>query len=111
MEIYFVYITVGNKQEAEAIGRYVVEARLAACVNILDGMNSIYYWNGELQSDHEVVMIAKTTAERMDDLIEAVKKMHSYDCPCIISLPVIKGNEAYLQWIQEQVQEKPVNER
>ena len=103
MSINFIYMTVGSKEEARKIGQALVTARLAACVNILDQMNSFYMWDGEIQDDTEVVMIAKTTAERVPDLIEKVKSLHSYDCPCIVSLPVAGGHQPFLDWIAEEV--------
>jgi periplasmic divalent cation tolerance protein len=103
MPINFIYMTVGNKEEARKIGKELVTARLAACVNILDQMNSFYMWDGELQDDTEVIMLAKTTADRVPDLIEKVKSLHSYDCPCIVSLPVVDGHQPFLEWIAEEV--------
>ena len=96
-------MTVGSKDEAKKIGRELVSSKLAACVNILDNMSSIYTWDGKLQDDTEVVMIAKTTEERVKELIEAVKSLHSYDCPCIVSLPVLDGYKPFLDWIAEEV--------
>jgi periplasmic divalent cation tolerance protein len=103
MEICFIYITTNSKNEARTIGKELVHSRLAACVNILDNMNSIYRWEGALQDDNEVVLIAKTTQKRVPGLIEKVKSMHSYDCPCIVSLPVTDGNPDFLQWIEHEV--------
>jgi len=103
MEIQLIYMTTGSKEEARTIGRELVQARLAACVNIFDNMNSIYRWEDRLQDDNEVVVIAKTTRNRVPELIEKVKDMHSYDCPCIISLPVAEGNPDFLQWIENEV--------
>ena len=96
-------MTVGNKEEAVEIGKSLVTSRLAACVNIIDHMNSIYFWEGELQNDQEVVLIAKTTEKRLPELIEKVKSMHSYECPCIVSLPIVDGNQDFLGWIKDQV--------
>jgi periplasmic divalent cation tolerance protein len=103
MKINFVYMTAGSKAEAREIGRTLVESKLAACVNILDNMNSIYMWEGEAQDDNEVVMIAKTTEARMPQLVEKVKSMHSYDCPCIVAIPAAGGNPAFLDWITAEV--------
>ena len=103
MNINFIYMTVGSKEEARKIGKALVTARLAACVNILDQMNSFYMWDGEIQDDTEVVMIAKTTEERVPDLIEKVKSLHSYDCPCMVSLPVAGGHQPFLEWIAAEV--------
>ena len=103
MKTHFVYCTTRDSDEAAVIGRFLVESRLAACVNILADMNSIYIWEGELQQDHEAVLIAKTTEPRLKELIEAIKKRHSYDCPCIVSFPIGQGNLDYLNWIADQV--------
>ncbi len=103
MEIRFVYMTVGDAQEAAAIGRELVESRLAACVNILPSMHAIYRWKGDLEEDSEVVMIVKTTQQRMPALIEKVRSLHSYSCPCIVSLPVVEGHTPFLEWVKSQV--------
>ena len=103
MNVNFIYMTVGSRDEARKIGKELVSARLAACVNILDNMNSFYMWQGELQDDTEVVMIAKTTEDRLPELINKVKSLHSYDCPCIVSLPVMHGYQPFLNWIAEEV--------
>lgn len=104
MNTCFIYMTTKDKAEARSIGRHLVQSRLAACVNILDRMNSMYVWQDELQDDEEAVLIAKTTEQRVPELIEAVKSRHSYDCPCIVSLPIRDGNPAFLQWIAGQVE-------
>ena len=103
MEINFVYMTAGSKDEAGAIGKALVELKLAACVNIIDGMRSIYSWEGKIQEDAEVILIAKTREALVPELTEKVKELHSYDCPCIVSLPVSGGNKAFLDWIAETV--------
>ena len=105
MEINLIYMTAGSREEAEAIGRDLVGAKLAACVNIVGGMSSIYRWQNELQMDEEVVMIAKTTAAGVEALIERVKSIHSYDCPCILQLPVAGGHQPFLDWIAAEVGE------
>ena len=103
MDINLVYTTAGSTEEAKAIGKELVRSRLAACINIIENMNSLYMWEGEIQDDREVIMIAKTTKERVPELIEKVKSLHSYSCPCILSLPVLDGNNAFLEWIAEEV--------
>jgi len=105
MRINFIYMTVGSKEEARKIGKALVTAGLAACVNILDNMNSFYVWQGELQEDTEVVMIAKTTEDRVAQLIKKVESLHSYDCPCIVSLPVTGGHQPFLDWIAGEVKQ------
>ncbi len=98
-----VYMTAGSPEEARRIGEALVENRLAACVNIIDGMHSIYRWEGKLQKDQETVLIAKTTRERLPALIEAVQSMHSYDCPCIVSFDIDGGHPDFLEWIGAEV--------
>jgi periplasmic divalent cation tolerance protein len=93
-------MTSGSKSEAQKIGKALVESRLAACVNILDNMQSIYRWEEKIQEDSEVVLIAKTTESLVSQLIDKVKSMHSYDCPCIVSLPVQDGYPPFLDWIK-----------
>jgi periplasmic divalent cation tolerance protein len=103
MKTYLIYMTTADTQEARAIGRHLVQSKLAACVNILDQMNSMYVWQGEFQDDQEAVMIAKTTQEQVPSLIAAVKERHSYQCPCIVAIPIADGNPDFLQWIEERV--------
>lgn len=100
-------MTAGSKDEARKIGKELVASRLAACVNIIDNMNSFYQWDGEIQDDTEVIMIAKTTEDRIPYLVEKVKSMHSYECPCIVSLPVLGGYQPYLDWIAGEVKDHP----
>jgi periplasmic divalent cation tolerance protein len=100
MPVNFIYMTAASKAEAQKIGRELVDSRLAACVNILDNMQSIYRWEEKIQEDSEVVLIAKTTEARVPRLIDKVKSLHSYDCPCIVSLPVIDGYPPFLDWIK-----------
>lgn len=103
MEINFIYITTNDKLEARTIGKALVTSGLAAGVNIIDNMNSIYLWNGKIQDDQETILIAKTTKDRVSEVIEKVKAMHSYECPCIVSLPVSGGNRMFLDWISDKV--------
>jgi len=107
MKTTFIYMTAGSRDEAAKIGKELVSARLAACVNILDNMSSVYLWQGEIQEDTEVVMIAKTTEDCIPQLIEKVESMHSYDCPCIVSLPVLGGYQPFLDWIAKEVKSEP----
>jgi len=103
MAVNFVYMTAGSKAEAQKIGKALVERRLAACVNILDNMQSIYRWENKIQQDAEVVLIAKTTDSLVPALIDQVKSMHSYDCPCIVSLPILSGYPPFMDWVHAQV--------
>jgi periplasmic divalent cation tolerance protein len=103
MDIRLVYMTAGSLAEARTIGRELVESGLAACVNILPGMQSIYRWEGKIEEATEVVMIAKTTAPRVPALTAKVKSLHSYDCPCVVSLKVEEGYQPFLDWIAANV--------
>jgi periplasmic divalent cation tolerance protein len=105
MSAQFVYMTAGSAEEAQRIGEALVENRLAACVNILDGMRSIYRWEGKVQKDREVVMIAKTTRDRLPALIDTVTALHSYDCPCIVSVAIDGGHPDFLAWISAEVRD------
>lgn len=99
MDAVLLYVTTADEAEAERLGRAVVEARLAACANILPGMRSIYRWQGKIESGQECVLILKTRPELAQRAIEAVKAGHSYETPCTLVLPVQGGNPAFLNWI------------
>ncbi len=103
MKVNLIYMTAGSREEARKIGKELVISRLAACVNIWDNMNSFYMWQGKVQDDTEVVMIAKTAENRVPALVEKVKSLHSYECPCIVSIPISGGNQTFLDWIAEEV--------
>lgn len=97
----YIYITTPSKEEAKRIGRILVELRLAACVNIIDRMESIYIWEGEIKEANECVLIAKTHYAKVRELTETVKELHSYDCPCVVSMTITEdeGNKDYLDWL------------
>ena len=99
MNPVIVYMTAGNMEQARAIAQELVSQRLAACVNILEGMTSLYWWEGRMEQAREVVVLAKTRAELMPALIELVSQIHEYDCPCIVSWPLTDGHRPFLDWI------------
>lgn len=105
MDLNVIYITTRDKEEAKLIGKALVEARLAACANIIDGMSSIYWWKGKIEYDTEAVLILKTRRDLVPTLTETVKSLHSYECPCVVSLPIQDGNPAYLKWIEDMTSE------
>ena len=105
MSAFFVYITASDKAEALQIGRALVESRFAACANVHEKVTSIYRWEGQLREDTETVLIVKTRSELLEPLIAKVTAMHSYDCPCIVALPVHSGNPAFLKWIETETRE------
>jgi len=98
----WVYMTAGSVEEAKSIGQILVGQNLAACVNLLENMTSIYKWEEKLEESQEVIMIAKTRKTLMPKLIETVNSLHSYDCPCILELPIQGGNPDFLSWIERQ---------
>jgi periplasmic divalent cation tolerance protein len=102
MEFRFVYMTTASRDEAKKIGRVVVEERLAACANVIDGMESVYWWQGKLTEDREAVLIAKTRADLVPALTERVRALHSYTVPCVVALPIVDGNPAYLGWLEQE---------
>lgn len=97
-----IYITASDQEEAEKIGETVVRERLAACANIIPNMRSVYWWNDRLEKSDETVLILKTTEENAEAIIRRVKELHSYENPCIVALPIIKGSREYLKWIKEE---------
>jgi periplasmic divalent cation tolerance protein len=99
MSLYFVYITTKDTREAEKIGRSLVELRLARCVNIVPGMRSIYLWQDKICDENECILIAKTSEEHLESVRSEVKRLHSYDVPCIVWLKLDGGDDAYLQWL------------
>ena len=101
-KLCWVYMTAGSFEEAKRIGQILVSQNLAACVNLLENMTSIYIWKDKLEEDQEVVIIAKTRKTLMPKLIETVNSLHSFDCPCILALPILSGNPDFLSWIESQ---------
>ena len=101
-KLCWVYMTAGSFEEAKSIGQILVGQNLAACVNLLENITSIYNWEDKMEESQEVIMIAKTRKTLMPKLIEIVNSIHSYDCPCILELPVQSGNPDFLSWIESQ---------
>jgi periplasmic divalent cation tolerance protein len=93
-----VYVITGDEKEAETIGNILIEEKLAAGVNLFP-VRSIYRWKGKIQKDEEIAMILKTKTELVDTIINRVKELHSYEVPCIVSLPIEKGYAQFLNWI------------
>jgi uncharacterized protein involved in tolerance to divalent cations len=98
-EPIIVLMTAANREEAGRIAEMLVASRLAACVQILPEIESVYRWKGETQRQQEVLLLAKTTRARFDDLAIRVNAMHSYETPEIIALPITDAAEAYLKWL------------
>ena len=99
MAYCLVYMTAETPEQARALGRALVEARLAACANVIPGMIPIFWWDGAVQEGSEAVLIAKTRRELLEELTAFVTARHDYDCPCVVALPIEGGNPAFLDWI------------
>lgn len=98
-----VLTTCGSDEEARRIGRRLVEARLAACVNIVPAVESIYWWQNHVETAGECLLVIKTCASLFEPLAAELESLHSYDVPEILALPVVKGLPSYIQWIQDNV--------
>jgi periplasmic divalent cation tolerance protein len=98
-----VLVTCGSITEARRIARSVVEKKLAACANIVRSVESVYRWKGKVERTQEVLAVVKTTAPRLPDLEREVNRLHSYDVPEFIVLPVIAGSQEYLKWVGDSV--------
>ncbi len=94
-----VLMTAGSREEAARLAEMMVGARLAACVQIMPEMESIYHWEGRINRDPEFLLLAKTTRAKFDDLEREVRALHSYETPEIVALPVIIGSVPYLEWL------------
>jgi len=97
------FVTAASREEARRIGDAVVEERLAACANIIGPVASTYWWKGKVARDLEVLLILKTRRDLVAKLASRVRALHSYEVPEVIALPILGGNSAYLEWIDESV--------
>ena len=98
-----VFITVPDTDCGDKLAHALVERKLAACVNVVRGLVSHYQWKGELCRDNEALLMIKTTYQRLEALIQAIKDLHPYELPEIIALPIIDGLKGYLDWVKESV--------
>jgi len=103
-------MTAATAEEAERIASMLVDTRLAACVQILPAIKSVYRWKGEIVREYEVLLSAKTTREKFAELDHAVRAIHSYETPEIVALPVTAGSEPYLKWLLDCIGSPHVSE-
>jgi len=103
MDFYLFLSTVNSIEEGKKIGRILVEEKLAACVNIIQNICSIYEWKANIEEDNEHLLLIKTTGDKSQRVIQKIKENHSYDEPEIIGLKIDKGSETYLKWINDVV--------
>ena len=102
MSTSLVYVTTTNPEEAARIGEVLVTERLAASVNILGEVRSIYRWEKEIHDKKETLLIAKTSTLCVDEIIDRIRSLHSYQCPCIVAWRLDGGNDPYLDWIGQE---------
>jgi periplasmic divalent cation tolerance protein len=99
--------TTDSEAEAQSLATVAVENRLAACAQVLSPIRSVYWWEGKVESAQEWMVLLKTTAARVDQLIQRLRSEHSYDTPEIVAVPIVAGHPAYLGWIAEETRERP----
>ena len=102
-----VFITVDSPENAQKLADKLLTERQAACVNIIPGVESHYWWQGKIEKTDELMLAVKTRAALLDELTQLVKENHPYTVPEIIALPIIGGNEDYLKWIERETMVKP----
>ena len=103
MNFYIFFVTVPNIEEGKRIAKILVENKLAACVNIIQKIFSIYWWKGKIEEDNEYLLIIKTIEENSETIIQKINQVHSYDTPECIGFKIDRGSEKYLNWIKENV--------
>ncbi len=103
--VYVVFITAPSGK-GEELARRLVEERLAACVNVIRGVRSIYWWRGKVEADEEDLLVVKTSGEALEELIKRVREIHPYEVPEVIALPVEKGLAEYIAWVVEETRGK-----
>ncbi len=97
------FITAPDTAGAQKIARLLLEQRKAACVNIISGVDSLFWWQDKLDSAREILMVVKTRANKVPEIVEIIKANHSYTVPEIIAFPIVGGNPDYLEWIDREV--------
>lgn len=95
--------TTSSRDEARRIAEALVNEKLAACVNVIDGVHSVYWWEGKVESAAEALLIIKTTLDKAGEVTKRIKELHSYSVPEVLVLPVLGGYEEYLKWVEESV--------
>ena len=100
--VQIVFCTIDSGDAARRIALQLVEERLAACVNIIDNVTSVYKWEGDLEEDKELLMVMKTSADRLSALMDRIREIHPYDVPEILAWPAENGNPGYVDWVLTQ---------
>jgi periplasmic divalent cation tolerance protein len=102
-EFIVVFVTVGSSKEGQRLAHALVEERLAACVNVIPHVQSVYRWEGKIEESEEELLVIKSRRELFSALEKRVRELHSYSVPEIVALPLVDGSAAYLKWLDEQV--------
>jgi periplasmic divalent cation tolerance protein len=99
--------TCGSPDEAQRLARALVEKRLAACVNIIPGVRSVYHWKDAIEEEEEVLLVIKTSRLLLEDLRSEIERLHSYEVPEVIAMQVVDGSERYMAWLERELAHKP----
>lgn len=102
-----VYVTAPDRATAARLARRMVESRLAACANILPRIDSVYWWEGRLETARETAFLLKTRTRLVPRLTTELRRLHPYECPCIVALPIVAGNPGFLRWIDAETRPAP----
>jgi periplasmic divalent cation tolerance protein len=105
MEFIVIYCTVPNKKEGHEIAKVLIQNHFAACVNIIDKIESVFSWDGELTEEKEALMIIKTRKDLFEAVSRVIQKLHSYTVPEVIALPITKADETYLKWLEHETKD------
>ncbi len=105
MKGYVVVLITTPRDKGQEIADFIIENKLGACVNVVPSVSSTYWWKGNIEKDEESLLVVKTTVTKLSPLIDMVKEVHPYTVPEIIALPIVAGNEDYLKWIEESLNE------
>lgn len=102
MQVSMFYMTVGSREEGEKLARMIIEKRLAACVNLIQGARSFFFWEGKAKEEEECIIVGKTRSSLIPILVAFVKEHHSYDLPCIVAWPIDDGHQPFLEWVENE---------
>lgn len=102
-EVRFLYVTTPTKEEAQSLARHLLEKKWIACANLIPQMESIYEWDGKIQTEVETLVILKTVSNCVERVILEVESLHSYQTPCVLELKIESGSSKYMTWLAEQM--------
>lgn len=105
MDYIIIYCTVPNKNEGKEIAKALVKYKLVACVNIIDKIESIFSWDGQMMEEKEALMMIKTRRDLFESVNKVIQKLHSYNVPEVIAVPITEADETYLQWIEHETRD------